>query len=767
MRKEIALRRMSEAHRGVIIDMMKTMRKPARVGAALLLLFSCAVNGVAQGVVPPRGDAAAVGAITDALPPPAPMGEAPIAPSAQRADFVRGVVVEARGPALRSPDAIKKLVADCRSRGIDTIVAQVRSHGDALYRSGHVPMDASIPANFDPLATLLQEAKNGGRPLRVVAMMTMLRVWSDKLGEATFNHVVRKHPEWLTQFPEGGKQMGGEAAESWLDPGVPPVQDYLALVVTDLVANYAVDGVVLDRMRYPDTDLRSGYNPLAVELFNRSRGSSEIPAPAEAAWVNWRRSQMTETMRKISTSAHAARAGVTIAVGSVTYGQPPASMEQWKQESIPYTRVLSDWAGWCEAGLVDANLLLDYKPADSKGGEFAGWWNFALQNKGKAKLWLGVGGWLNASRDTAAALAAGALQPATDGVILYNYANAARADEPDGMAWTVIVKGFDAQTVAGLGAQPQTSQLNEINAATLPTTLNAISAALLHGGPVTASNPVPIAATPAFLAPASPTTPPIMSGSAPTPPRIQAPLYTPAPPIAQTPMAANPVIQAPVPSLSDLGRQQGGAPLPGQVPAPLAPGTEMSLQPLPTQPDASVDPEFDSALQPTSPEQKRYITPAYLLPSPTPVGTPRPKGESNWGGNPMAGPHATSKPFVAPNVMDQKPQQGEIQDPASPAQTMGTPGNESLPEMSMDGGMAPAQMATPSGIGPPSGQPQTPGYDMIRLKSGKSFEGMIMQEGKQVQIKLPSGGIITLPSARVEEIQKGAPASGDSPGMPR
>ena len=750
-----------------IVEMMKSMRLPARITTVLLLMFSCVVHGPAQGVVPPGGDAAAVGAITEALPPPAPMGETSAAPAAQRADFVRGVVVEARGPALRSPGAIKKLVADCRSRGIDTIVAQVRSHGDALYRSGHVPMDATVPANFDPLATLLQESKAGGRPLRVVAMMTMMRVWSDKLGEPTFNHVVRKHPEWLTQFPEGGKQMGGDAAESWLDPGVPPVQDYLALLVTDLVANYAVDGVVLDRMRYPDTDLRSGYNPLAVELYNRSRGSAEIPAPTEEAWVNWRRGQMTETMRKISTSAHAARPGVTIAVGSVTYGQPPANMDQWKQQSVPYTRVLSDWAGWCEAGLVDANLLLDYKPADSKGTEFGGWWNFALQNKGKAKLWLGVGGWLNASRDTAAVLAAGALQPATDGVVLYNYANAARADEPDGMAWTVIAKGFDPATAATLSALPQTAQLNDINSSTLPATLNAISAALLHGGPVAASSPVPNAATPAFLAPVSPTAPPIISGSAPTPAPIQAPLYTPAPVIAQTPGAAtNPLIQAPVPSLSDLGRQQGGAPLPGQEPAPLPPGAEMSLQPLREQPSA-VDPAFDSAMQPAQPEQRRYITPAYLLPSPTPVGTPRPKGESNWAGNPMAGPHATSKPFVAPNVMDVKPQQGEIQNPMDQAPSMGTAGTEFLPEMSMDGGLAPPRMATPAGIGPPSTQPQTPGYDMIRLKSGKSFEGIIMQEGKQVQIKLPSGGIITLPSARVEEIQKGPPAQGVPPAMPR
>ena len=750
--------------------MMKSMRLPALLGAAMLLIFSFAINGEAQGVVPPVGDVAAVGAITDALPPPAPFGEAPVGLAVSRADFVRGVVVEARGVALRSPEAIKKLVADCRNRGIDTIVAQVRSHGDALYRSGHVPMDATLPANFDPLATLLQEAKQGGRPVRVVAMLTMLRVWSDKLGEAPVNHVVRKHPEWLTQFPEGGKQMGGaEAAESWLDPGVPPVQDYLALIVTDLVASYAVDGVVLDRMRYPDTDLRSGYNPLAVELFNRSRGSSEIPAPQEEAWVNWRRAQMTETMRKISTSAHAARAGVTIAVGSVTYGPPPANMEQWKKESIPYTRVLSDWAGWCEAGLVDANLLLDYKPADSKGGEFAGWWSFALQNKGKAKLWLGVGGWLNASRDTAAALAAGALQPATDGVVLYNYANAARADEPDGMAWTVIAKGFDAQTVAGLSSAARTSQLNEINAATLPTALNAISAALLHGGTAMATNPVPIAATPAFLAPASPTTPPIMSGAAPTPAPAPVPahLYTPTPAIARPQTATNPLIQAPVPSLSDLGRQQGGAPLPGQVPAALAPGTGLTAEPLLEQPSGPVDPSLDSALQPANPEQKRYVTPAYLLPSPTPVGTPRPKGESNWASNPMGGANPTSKPFVAPNVMDMKPQQGEIQEPTGQAQTMGTPSNESLPEMSMDGGMAPAQMAAPSGIGPSSGQPQTPGYDMIRLRSGKSFEGIIMQQGKQVQIKLPSGGIITLPSGRVEEIQKGSPPEGTSPGMPR
>ena len=725
--------------------------------------------GGAGQVAQPRADAEAIGAVTSTLPPPAPMPDAgappapapAMVPNVGRADFVRAVVVDASGPALRSPEAVRKLVADCRAHGLNTIIAQVRSHGDALYKTVHAPMDAGIPDGFDPLGALLVEARQGGQPVRVYAMLTMLRVWSGRLGDPPAGHVVRKHPEWLTCNPEGGKMMGENAAEQWLDPGVPAVQDYVALLATDAAANYALDGIVFDRMRYADTDLRSGYNTTALDTFNKARGRTFVPATDDTDWVAWRREQLTETVRKAAQSARVARPGLRVVLSSVTYGSPPATREQYLVESIPYTRALSDWVGWCEKGYADANLLLNYKPADAKSDEFAAWWRFALENKGRAQMLGGVGGWLNSARDTAAMLAVCTLDPRSDGVVLYNYAHPARPGEPTGMAWSAVAKAFEPSALGSV-AEALGGRLAALEPAAMRELLTLAGSTLMTG----VAAPQSVAAS-AVQQPES--APPVADVPVVPGPGVavrvpqEAPIGLP-PPV----LPANlPTTQAPAggpPSLSALG-QQRGAPLPGEELPPLPDDAAMRMQSLQTQPVDPADAALDRATAPSDPaaRARQYVTPRHLLPEPTPAGPPRSRGESNWAGQPMDGPIPSGRKFVAPNVMDIKPTDETPQ--TDPTSVSGT-GSEMLPGMEMSPGMPQGPADSNMGAPVPGAAPRGgPALDTIHLKGGKAFQGTILQEGgKGYQIRLPGGGVISIPTARVDRVDRAPGSSGPSPG---
>ena len=740
------------------VDMWSRVRIIAQCGlVALAAWLPC--GGVGQ-TPPPRADAEAIGAVTSTLPPPAPMPDAgatpasPMIPNVARADFVRGVVVDASGPALRSPESVRKLVADCRAHGLNTIIAQVRSNGDALYKTVHAPMEAGIPDGFDPLAALLVEARQGGQPVRVYAMLTMLRVWSGRLGDPPAGHVVRKHPEWLTCTPEGGKLMGENAAEQWLDPGVPAVQDYVALLATDVTANYALDGIVFDRMRYADTDLRSGYNTAALDAFNKARGRTFVPAPDDTDWVAWRRDQLSETVRKSAQSARVARPGLRVVLASVTYGNPPATRDQYMMESIPYTRALSDWVGWCEKGYADANLLLNYKPADAKSDEFAAWWRFALENKGRAQMLGGVGGWLNSARDTAAMLAVCTLDARSDGVVLYSYAHPARPGEPTGMAWSAIAKAFDAAALEPV-ASALAGRISPLEPAAMREVLTLAGSTLMTGA---AAAP---AISPAALEPSA--GPSVAEVLAPQPSAVavrvpQEPSTGLAPPPAMIAPSA-PMPAAP-PSLSALG-QDRGAPLPGQELPPLPADAMMQTQPLRTQPSSPADMALDRALAPTDVEARarQYVTPRHLLPEPTPAGPPRSKGESNWAGQRMDGPIPQSRRFEAPNVMDIKPTDAA---PHPDDQGMAATGSETLPGMEMAPGMP--------GYGPGATVPGAssatgggPALDTVHLKGGKTFQGTVLQEGgRGYQIRLPGGGVISIPTARVDRVER-APGRAASP----
>src|SRR5689334_18139363 len=63
---------------------------------------------------------------------------------------------------LTSPAAIASLVRTAKEQGFTTLLVQVRGRGDAYYASTLEPRAADLarqPASFDPLATLLGEAR--------------------------------------------------------------------------------------------------------------------------------------------------------------------------------------------------------------------------------------------------------------------------------------------------------------------------------------------------------------------------------------------------------------------------------------------------------------------------------------------------------------------------------------------------------------------------------------------------------------------------------
>lgn len=397
----------------------------------------------------------------ESLPPPLPLdasGKPVAAPKSnlERPEFCRAIYVDALGPTFKTPAAIRKLVQDCRELGFDTIVAQVRSYGDAYYQSQIVPKAAELAADFDPLKTLVEEAHSGAPRLKVYAMVSALRVALKEQPLAP-RHVLQQHRDWLTKTIDGTEEVGDAKNEYWLDPGVVAVQDHIALVAAEIARQYPVDGIQLERVRYPDVSLRTGYNPQALARFKSEKGGSDKPDPKDPAWVEWRRQQVTQLVRKTREAVKAARTDVDFSVAAITYGTPPTSREDFLQRSTPGAYALCDWQGWAEQGLADSVALMDYKAAETRAGDYEGWMNFALANKGKARVIVVVGGWLNSAKITAAMMMLPIFDPRADGVGLYSYHQPAAAPETVEVAFSVIKAVLRKENV-----ERRASQLAEV-----------------------------------------------------------------------------------------------------------------------------------------------------------------------------------------------------------------------------------------------------------------------------------------------------------------
>ena len=145
--------------------------------------------------------------------------------------------------------SLKMMVSDLKAANFNTIFFQVRARGDAYYKSKYEPWAENLTGRlgqdpgWDPLKFMLVEAHKAG--MEVHAWFNVYKVrGANPAGYSVPPHPTRASPHWCIHY-EG---------ESWLDPGIPAVRDYLKRVALDLVTNYDIDGIMFDFIRYPGRD---------------------------------------------------------------------------------------------------------------------------------------------------------------------------------------------------------------------------------------------------------------------------------------------------------------------------------------------------------------------------------------------------------------------------------------------------------------------------------------------------------------------------------
>ena len=170
-----------------------------------------------------------------------------------------------------------ELMDNCLSIGLNTVIAQVRPFGDALYRSTLFPWshlctgEQGQDPGFDPLDVLITEAHSRGLSLEAWVNPYRLRSSAKMPPALAENNLANVHPEWVCAVGEG----------LYLNPAIPEAADYVVKGVAELVQNYAVDGIHFDDYFYPTTDAA-----LDAAQFAAS-GAGDLAAEGENAVVDY------------------------------------------------------------------------------------------------------------------------------------------------------------------------------------------------------------------------------------------------------------------------------------------------------------------------------------------------------------------------------------------------------------------------------------------------------------------------------------------------
>jgi uncharacterized lipoprotein YddW (UPF0748 family) len=332
--------------------------------------------------------------------------------------------VPAEGPEIRalwvtrssltSPASIASLVKTAADQGFNTLLVQVRGRADAYYASAIEPRPADLarqPAAFDPLATVLADAKASG--IRVHAWVSLNLVSSAVELPASPDHLVYRHPEWLmvprtiaqelALLDPGNPGYVGKIARwtraqsetvegLYASPLQPEAAAYAERVVVDLARRYDLDGVHLDYARYPNPQF--DYSRFAIAEFRadiRPRLSAETrreldtdadldlfayPDRFPAEWTAFRRARLTALVARIRQGVHTARPSVLL-----TCAVFPDPQEAFDER-------LQDWRGWLSSHLVDAVAPMAYTQEPAR---FAEQIAAARDIAGGRAIWAGIG----------------------------------------------------------------------------------------------------------------------------------------------------------------------------------------------------------------------------------------------------------------------------------------------------------------------------------------------------------------------------------------
>jgi uncharacterized lipoprotein YddW (UPF0748 family) len=344
---------------------------------------------------------------------------------------------------LTSAASITALVKTAHDEGFNTLLVQVRGRADAYYTTDLEPRAADLarqPLSFDPLATVLSEARAQG--IRVHAWVSVNLVSSAVELPASPDHLVYRHPEWLMVPRTIAQELAhldpanpgyvGKIARwtrgqnvtiegLYASPLQPEAAAYTERVITNLARRYDLDGVHLDYARYPTqqfdysrfavAEFRADIRPrIAPELRRALDAEAEAdlfayPDRFPAEWKAFRRARLTALVARIRQGVRAVRPAALLT--AAVFADPQDAFDER----------LQDWRGWLGSRLVDAVAPMAYTQEPARFVEQIA---AARDIVGGQAIWAGIGAYRLSPAQTVENIQA-ARKLGAAGFVLFSY----------------------------------------------------------------------------------------------------------------------------------------------------------------------------------------------------------------------------------------------------------------------------------------------------------------------------------------------------------
>jgi uncharacterized lipoprotein YddW (UPF0748 family) len=193
----------------------------------------------------------------------------------------------------------------------------------------------------DPLAEFVLEAHLRGIEVEAWFEYGFCFGWSPWYsGAGGVGPVLAANPGWIARDQTGNSQVpdGSGGFFTWASHEHPAVRQFLLDLATEVVDRYDVDGIQLDRVRYPSTAF--GYDAATSAAYLAATGSLPPTNTNASAWKRWRADGLISFHQQLYAAVKARRSSVRVTNAPVTM-------------PLAYDSFLQDWPQWVVTGALD------------------------------------------------------------------------------------------------------------------------------------------------------------------------------------------------------------------------------------------------------------------------------------------------------------------------------------------------------------------------------------------------------------------------------
>ncbi|MDQ3242550.1 MAG: family 10 glycosylhydrolase [Gemmatimonadota bacterium] len=258
---------------------------------------------------------------------------------------------------------IVRIMETAARANFNIVYFQARAAGDAYYRSSIEPCAALLCArlggtpSYDPLEVAVREGHRRG--IQVHAYLNALSARAAGIAgqcraipepaPGNPRHMLLDHPEWIMTDRRGLPLPCPNSEEYvWVSPAYAGVRQRLAAVAADVARRYQVDGIHLDRIRYP--------GPEWSHDAESSRQFGKDPITNSREWRAFRTGLVNAMVRETYDSVAAVRNGLVMS--AAVWGVYD-DIWNWRTRAGA-TDLMQDGRRWASDGYIDVLVPMTY-----------------------------------------------------------------------------------------------------------------------------------------------------------------------------------------------------------------------------------------------------------------------------------------------------------------------------------------------------------------------------------------------------------------------